>query len=82
MAPALRIRKTPTIAPCQSVGGAGWWIPGGQGGYAAARSRHPGGVEASMVDGSVHFFSNSIDLFTWQSMGTRAGGEAVEVPGG
>ena len=69
-------------APCHSVGGAGWWIPAGQGGYVAARSRHAGGVQASMADGSVHFFSNLIDLVTWRSMATRAGGETVQVPGG
>ena len=51
-----------------------------QGAYAAARSRHPGGVVASMVDGSAHFFSNSIDPTTWRGIATRAGGEAVSVP--
>lgn len=67
-------------APCQSLGGNAWWTPSGQGAYAGARSRHPGGVVASTADGAVHFFSNSIDLITWQSMATRDGKDPVEVP--
>jgi prepilin-type N-terminal cleavage/methylation domain-containing protein len=67
-------------APCQSLGSNAWWTPSGAGAYAAARSRHPGGVAASMADGSIHFFSNSIDLTTWQSMATRAGTDPVDVP--
>jgi prepilin-type N-terminal cleavage/methylation domain-containing protein/prepilin-type processing-associated H-X9-DG protein len=43
----------------------------------AARSGHSGGVNALMGDGSVRFVSNSINLVTWQAMGTRAGGEVV-----
>jgi hypothetical protein len=67
-------------APCQSLGSNAWWTPSGQGAYAAARSRHPGGVVAFMADGSMHFISNSINLVTWRSMATRAGGDPVEVP--
>jgi prepilin-type N-terminal cleavage/methylation domain-containing protein len=67
-------------APCQSLGSNAWWTPSGAGAYAGARSRHPGGVEAAMADGSVHFFSNSVDLITWRSLATRDGGDPVEVP--
>ena len=42
---------------------------------AAARSRHSGGVVASMCDGSVRFVRNSIPLASWMAMGSRAGGE-------
>jgi len=45
--------------------------------WAAARSQHPGGVNAAMADGSVRFFSNSINPATWQALATRAGGEVV-----
>jgi prepilin-type N-terminal cleavage/methylation domain-containing protein/prepilin-type processing-associated H-X9-DG protein len=41
----------------------------------AARSRHPGGAQASMCDGSVRFFSDSIALDTWRRLGTSAGGD-------
>lgn len=44
-------------------------------GWRAARSRHPGGVNAMMADGSVQFTSDSIDLPLWRAMSTRAGGE-------
>ena len=43
---------------------------------AAARSRHPNGVNAALCDGSVRFFSNNIALATWGALGTMGGGEA------
>jgi prepilin-type N-terminal cleavage/methylation domain-containing protein/prepilin-type processing-associated H-X9-DG protein len=46
-------------------------------GHLASRSYHPGGVNTVFCDGSVHFFSNSIDLVTWRAIGTRGGGEVV-----
>jgi prepilin-type N-terminal cleavage/methylation domain-containing protein/prepilin-type processing-associated H-X9-DG protein len=45
--------------------------------HAAARSHHSGGVNACMADGSVRFFTNGIDPFTWRALGTRAGGEVL-----
>ena len=45
----------------------------------AARSKHTGGVQAAMGDGSVQFFSQSIDLITWRALGTRANGEVASV---
>jgi prepilin-type N-terminal cleavage/methylation domain-containing protein len=45
--------------------------------WASARSRHPGGVVVAMADGSTHFISESIDLFIWKALATRAGGEPV-----
>ena len=41
--------------------------------FAAARSNHIGGVMGAMADGSVHFYSNEIDLRLWRSLATRAG---------
>jgi prepilin-type processing-associated H-X9-DG protein len=43
--------------------------------YSAARSRHTGGVNIAMCDGSIRFIRNSIALQTWQAMGTMNGGE-------
>jgi prepilin-type N-terminal cleavage/methylation domain-containing protein/prepilin-type processing-associated H-X9-DG protein len=43
----------------------------------AARSRHTGGVNAVMGDGSVRFFNNNIALLTWRALGTAQGGEVV-----
>jgi prepilin-type N-terminal cleavage/methylation domain-containing protein/prepilin-type processing-associated H-X9-DG protein len=45
--------------------------------YNAARSRHSGGVNAALCDGSIRFFSNSIASGTWQALGTMDGGEVV-----
>ena len=43
--------------------------------WAAARSRHSGGVNAAMCDASVRFVSDGIDLRTWRALATRAGEE-------
>lgn len=43
----------------------------------AARSRHSGGVNAVLCDGSVRFVSDSIALDAWQAMGTMNGEEVV-----
>jgi prepilin-type N-terminal cleavage/methylation domain-containing protein/prepilin-type processing-associated H-X9-DG protein len=45
--------------------------------YYAARSKHPGGVNAAMCDGSVKFFKNTTNLFVWRSLTTANGGEVI-----
>jgi prepilin-type processing-associated H-X9-DG protein len=45
---------------------------------AASRSRHPGGVNVVMADGSARFVKQTIDLKTWKALGSIAGGEVVE----
>ena len=40
-------------------------------------SRHSGGVNLLLGDGSVRFAKDSIDLATWRALGTRAGGEVI-----
>ena len=40
-----------------------------------ARSYHPGGVNTSMVDGSIIFRTSTIDRSIWQAMGTVDGSE-------
>ena len=54
-------------------------------GIFTASSRHPGGVEALRADGSVDFFSETIDstggktgFGIWGALGTRAGSESPE----
>jgi prepilin-type N-terminal cleavage/methylation domain-containing protein/prepilin-type processing-associated H-X9-DG protein len=48
------------------------------GGYAfAARSRHTGGVNVAMCDGSGRFVRNTIDPTVWQALGTADGGETT-----
>ncbi|NLE57906.1 MAG: DUF1559 domain-containing protein [Planctomycetes bacterium] len=43
----------------------------------AARSRHPGGVNALMCDGAVNFYSNDISLGLWGMLGTMNGSEVI-----
>jgi len=49
-------------------------------GVFAARSLHPGGVNAAMADGSVHFFKNGTNIQLWRALGTRGGSELVSAP--
>jgi len=42
-----------------------------------SRSYHPGGVNAMLVDASVRFVAETVDLATWRSLATRKGGEIV-----
>ena len=44
-----------------------------------SRSYHTGGVEVGLCDGSVRFMSQSINLPTWRALGSRAGGEVVQL---
>jgi prepilin-type N-terminal cleavage/methylation domain-containing protein/prepilin-type processing-associated H-X9-DG protein len=63
----------PCIATLNTLGGAAWYD------YtqwrSAARSKHPGGVNIALADGSVRFAPNTVNLAVWQALGTRAGGE-------
>ncbi len=43
----------------------------------SARSRHPGGVNLCMADGTVRFVSNGIAIGTWNALGTINGGEVL-----
>jgi prepilin-type N-terminal cleavage/methylation domain-containing protein/prepilin-type processing-associated H-X9-DG protein len=42
-----------------------------------ASSRHPGGINVLMGDGSVKFVKNSVNINTWWAIGTKANGEVV-----
>jgi prepilin-type N-terminal cleavage/methylation domain-containing protein/prepilin-type processing-associated H-X9-DG protein len=42
-----------------------------------ANSYHPGGVNVLFADGSCRFIKDSINVFTWMALGTRAGGEVL-----
>ena len=47
----------------------------------AARSVHPGGLNSLLADGHVQFIKNTINLATWQALGTVAGGEVISADG-
>ena len=46
--------------------------------WAAARSRHPGGVHVAMCDASVHFKTDEVDLLTWRSASTMENDDLVQ----
>jgi prepilin-type N-terminal cleavage/methylation domain-containing protein len=47
--------------------------------HAAARSLHPGGVNAALGDASVRFITNFISIKTWHGLGTRSYGENIPI---
>lgn len=60
----------PPNAPCRkapSFGTAFW----------AARSNHPGGVNATRADGSVSFVTDQVDSLAWIAVGSINGGETI-----
>jgi prepilin-type N-terminal cleavage/methylation domain-containing protein/prepilin-type processing-associated H-X9-DG protein len=48
--------------------------------HLAASSYHSGGVNVCMADGSVRFVTDSVEFQIWQAAGTRANGEALQLP--
>jgi len=46
----------------------------------ASRSRHPGGVQSALCDGSVRFMSDNIAIDVWRALSTSQGAEVVSVP--
>ncbi|QEL20878.1 DUF1559 domain-containing protein [Limnoglobus roseus] len=61
----------PNNAPCEDGN------PSLAGRWNFARAYHTGGVNAVMGDASVRFVRNTIDLFTWRTMGTRNDGQVA-----
>ncbi|MBN2292515.1 MAG: DUF1559 domain-containing protein [Pirellulales bacterium] len=45
---------------------------------ASARSRHPGGVNVVLADGSTQFITDNISLTVWRAMGTIDEGEVLQ----
>jgi len=45
--------------------------------YVSARSRHAGGVNMALCDGSVRFIRNGVDPATYKALGSRNGGEVL-----
>jgi prepilin-type N-terminal cleavage/methylation domain-containing protein len=57
--------------PCIS----GDWGPNN---HVGARSRHTGGINVGLADGSIRFVSNNVDLVSvWRPLATIAGGEVI-----
>lgn len=45
-----------------------------------SRSRHAGGVQVAMCDGSAQFISDSIDALVYKGLSSSDGGEVVQLP--
>ena len=65
--------KFPACMPCAGCG------QGDSGGVFPARSRHTGGAMHAMGDGSVQFISDSINLITYQGLGSAKGGDTAQL---
>ena len=65
----MMITPNATTADCDYVAGTGMH---------AMRSRHSGGINLLMSDGSVKFIKNSINQMTWWALSTKAGGEVID----
>lgn len=66
-----------TMGYCGSAPGAPCGSQSITNAFSLARSRHAGGVNVGLADGSVRFVTNSVTPSTWLWMGTRAGGEVL-----
>jgi len=64
-------------APCLNGGGVRGTLDTLNQVLHTSRSMHPGGVTTGLCDGSVQFVSESIELDTWQALGTPDGGETI-----
>lgn len=64
------------LTPNQDTDGVECMRYSGQGVF-AARSEHSGGVNVSMLDGSVRFVADSVDPIMWSALGSIDGGEIV-----
>jgi prepilin-type N-terminal cleavage/methylation domain-containing protein/prepilin-type processing-associated H-X9-DG protein len=60
--------------PCTTATGSGSRFAMKQ----SARSRHTGGVNVVLGDGSVRFVRDSIPLAAWQALSTMSGGEVID----
>jgi prepilin-type N-terminal cleavage/methylation domain-containing protein/prepilin-type processing-associated H-X9-DG protein len=84
------IAPEPTQTALNTVAPPNWKYPNCQvsgSGYASdrdglyvPRSRHPGGVNAVLGDGSVHFIGEDISVIVFQRIGARNDGNPVDIP--
>ncbi len=66
--------------PCDELGGTGIVLIGGgidTTSFSGARSRHPGGINALLGDGSVRFIKDGIVPPTWMALNSIAAGEVI-----
>jgi prepilin-type N-terminal cleavage/methylation domain-containing protein/prepilin-type processing-associated H-X9-DG protein len=67
----------PNFGPISPIGGFAYVGPSNDVNGFCFRSRHPGGLNFAMADGSVHFITSGIALLTYRSLSTINGGEII-----
>jgi prepilin-type processing-associated H-X9-DG protein len=69
----------PNGASCVTLGSNATTIAAAQLGATAttASSRHPGGVNLLLADGSTRFVKSSININAWWALGSKGGGEVI-----
>jgi prepilin-type N-terminal cleavage/methylation domain-containing protein/prepilin-type processing-associated H-X9-DG protein len=68
----------PNSRSCSQASGTFNAIPVNEdGGATTAGSRHSGGVNIGLCDGSTQFVRDDIDLLVWRALGSRNGGEIM-----
>ena len=77
--------RATTIIPlnynsCETASSDGCHLPCNWSSGFGFRSRHPGGVQFSFGDGSVHFLSETIDYQNYQYLGGKSDGHLVQLP--
>ncbi len=60
---------------CRMASNTGWGSD--QSNFVGASSRHSGGVNVLMADGSVKFLKDSVARPVWYALGTKSGGELI-----
>ncbi|MCI0460656.1 MAG: DUF1559 domain-containing protein [Gemmataceae bacterium] len=76
--PAYEDEGPPTLVLANTGEAADGRVPNNPLGHVEdASSRHPQGVNFLLCDGSVRVINNTINPVTWESLGTRAGGEII-----
>jgi type II secretory pathway pseudopilin PulG len=70
----------PNGPSCADVGGNAGTGNENQSALVAASSYHPGGCQVALGDGSVKFFSETIDVLTFRRLGDKADGQPAQPP--
>jgi prepilin-type processing-associated H-X9-DG protein len=65
----------PCVGSTGSIGSNGVYT--GLGMANIPRSKHPGGVNVGMCDGSVRFIKNSVNIYTFQALSSTKGSEVI-----
>jgi hypothetical protein len=72
--------RTCAIPPNAKPPGGGSFPPDAWYHHHGFKSRHPGGLQFALADGSIRFISETIPLGVYRALATMSGGEVASVP--